>query len=82
MDAATLRALRPKIDELNALYRDVNAGDRYSLTYLPSWGTELALNGRPLGRVEGADFGAAVFAIWLGPSPVDRGLRRALLATE
>ena len=79
VDAEALERLRPQIDELNALYRNVEQGDRYALTYLPGKGTELSYNGRPLGRVEGAEFASAVFAIWLGPSPVDEGLKRELL---
>jgi len=75
----TLAALRPRIDELNALYRDVQPGDRYTLTYLPGTGTELALNGTPLGTIEGADFAAAVFAIWLGPRAIDASLKAQLL---
>jgi hypothetical protein len=79
VDAETLAKLRPKIDRLNALYRDVKPGDRYALTYLPGVGTELALNGSPLGTVEGADFAAAVFAIWLGPNAIDESLKTQLL---
>ena len=81
VDAATLQKLRPRIDRLNALYRNVSAGDRYALTYVPGEGTELALNGAALGRVEGADFAAAVFSIWLGRAPVDEGLKRELLGS-
>ena len=81
VDAETYERLRPRIEALNVLYRDVAAGDRYALTYTPGQGTELAYNGRPLGRVAGADFAAAVFAIWLGPSPVDEGLKRELLGS-
>lgn len=77
--AETVAALRPRIDRLNALYRDVKPGDRYALTYLPGVGTELALNGAPLGTVEGADFAAAVFAIWLGPKAIDASLKAQLL---
>jgi hypothetical protein len=75
----TLAALRPRIDRLNALYRDVKPGDRYTLTYLPGTGTELALNGTPLGTVEGADFATAVFSIWLGPRAIDASLKAQLL---
>ena len=80
VDAATLLRLRPRLDQLNALYRDVEPGDRYSLTYVPGQGTELSLNGKPLGRIPGADFAAAVFSIWLGDQPVDEPLKRRLLA--
>lgn len=71
--------MRARIDRLNALYRDVKPGDRYALTYVPGTGTELALNGTPLGTIEGADFAAAVFAIWLGPKAIDESLKTQLL---
>jgi len=62
----TLERLRPQIDYHNSLYEDVKPGDRYSLTYVPGKGTELALNGQPKGLIEGKDFAKAVFSIWLG----------------
>lgn len=80
VDAATFERLRPRIERLNALYRDVIPGDRYALTYVPGTGTELALNGKPLGTVEGNDFAAALFAIWLGDEPLDASLKQRLLA--
>jgi hypothetical protein len=79
VDGNTFAALRPRLDRLNALYRDVRPGDRYSLTYVPGVGTELALNGNPLGVIDGADFGAAYFRIWLGDHPIDTRLRDQLL---
>jgi hypothetical protein len=82
VDAETLELLGPRIARLNALYRDVQPGDRYALTYLPFVGTELALNGGPLGVIEGADFGAAVFAIWFGEAPLSRSLKRSLLGAR
>ena len=79
-DPATFERLRRSIDRINQLYEDVEAGDRYALTYVPGIGTELALNGRRLGVVEGADFSAALFAIWIGEESLDESLRRQLLA--
>jgi hypothetical protein len=49
---------------------------------VPGAGTELALNGNRLGVVEGADFAAAYFRIWLGDSPVDTRLRDQLLGCD
>ncbi len=72
--------LRPQIDLFNALYQDIEPGDRYALTYLPGVGTELAHNGDPLGIVPGEDFGSAIFSIWFGSSPSDEGLKRRLLS--
>jgi hypothetical protein len=74
-----LAKLRPHIEQMNNFYRDVKPGDRYALTYLPGVGTELALNGAALGTVEGAEFAAAVFAIWLGPRAIDESLKTQLL---
>jgi hypothetical protein len=82
VDAPTLARLRSSIDQLNELYTDVQPGDRYSLTYVPGVGTELALNGQPRGLIEGAEFSAALFAIWIGREPVDEPLRKQLLASS
>jgi hypothetical protein len=76
---AELARLQGRIERINKAYKDVKPGDRYSLSYLPGRGTELALNGTPLLTIEGADFAAAYFGIWLGRSPFDDRLKRALL---
>lgn len=74
-----IAALRPRIDQMHRLYENVKPGDRYGLTYVPGVGTELALNGIRKGIVEGADFAAAYFAIWLGPDPINTPLKEGLL---
>ena len=76
---AELARLMVRLDRINAAYQDVKPGDRYALTYLPGRGTELALNGTPLIVIEGADFAAAYFGIWLGREPIDEKLKRDLL---
>ena len=75
----TIARLQPRIEQMHRLYEDVKPGDRYGLTYLPGVGTELALNGQRKGIVEGADFAAAYFAIWLGPDPIHAALKEGLL---
>lgn len=75
----TLDSLRSRLDRLNAAYESVKPGDRYSLSYLPGVGTELALNGQPRILIPGADFAAAYFRIWLGEHPIDGGFRDQLL---
>jgi hypothetical protein len=74
-----LARLQSRIDQLNAVYRDVKPGDRYALTYVPGQGTELSYNGRPLITIEGADFAAAYFGIWLGKDPIDQEMRNRLI---
>jgi len=80
-DPAGFAVLRDRIDRISSLYEDVEPGDRYVITYVPGLGTELSRNGRSLGVVEGADFSAAMFAIWVGDRPVDESLREQLLAS-
>ena len=79
VDPQTYERLRHRIEYHNSLYQDVQPGDRYSLTYIPGKGTELALNGEPQGVIEGADFAAAVFSMWLGPKPISESLKKDLL---
>lgn len=80
VDRETFARLRPRIERLNELYRQVEPSDRYAITYLPRRGTELSLNGRALGAIEGADFASAVFSIWFGDEPLDGVLKRDLLS--
>ena len=79
VDSKTFDRLRPQIEYHNSLYQDVQPGDRYSLTYVPGRGTELALNGEPKGIIEGAEFAAAVFSIWLGPKPMNETFKKQIL---
>ena len=79
VDDQTYQRLQPKIDLHTAMYEDVRPGDRYSLTYIPGKGTELALNGKPKGTVEGSEFAAALFSIWLGKRPIDESFKKQIL---
>jgi len=78
VDPDTYKRLRSKIDYHNSLYEDVKPGDRYALTYIPGRGTELMLNGEPKGVIEGAEFAAAVFSIWLGPEPISGSFKKEI----
>ena len=79
VDSQTFTRLRSRIDYHNSLYEDVQPGDRYALTYVPGKGTELSLNGEPKGIIEGSDFAAAVFSIWLGPKPISKSFKKQIL---
>lgn len=76
------RKLESRLEKLNRAYVDVKPGDRYTLTFTPEKGTTLRLNGRPLVTIEGADFAAAYFRIWLGADPISPALRDQLLGLK
>ncbi len=73
-----IAALRERLDQLHALYKDVEAGDRYRLTYLPGTGMTLSHNGQELGTIPGADFATDYFGIWLGENPLNESFRDQL----
>jgi hypothetical protein len=73
------KRLLPQIERFNSFYEDVQPGDRYTLSYDPALGTTLFLNGEARGTVQGADFSAALFSIWIGDTPLSEGLRSGLL---
>ena len=75
-------SLSTELKELNRLYRDVNEGQRYTLTYLPGMGLEMALDGKVLGRVDGDEFAVSYLSIWLGPDPVSEDLKEGMFNPE
>lgn len=79
VSAQEFKTLRPLILKMNALYRDVQPGDRYVATYMPGVGTTLSLNDKVLGTVPGLAFANAFFSIWIGKHPIDKGFRDHLL---
>jgi hypothetical protein len=74
--------LTEKLEALNELYQDVKEGQRYTLTFLPGKGLEMALDNKSLGLVEGDEFGSAYLSIWLGPDPVSTSLQKGMFAPE
>jgi Chalcone isomerase-like len=77
--APIVERLRRQLDLLHHAYEDLRPGDRYAITYLPKTGTVLELNGSPRITVDGADFAAAYFRIWLGDHPIHEQLKMLLL---
>jgi long-chain acyl-CoA synthetase len=56
----------------------VKQGDSISIDFTTA-GIEVGLNGKTRDKVEGATFAKALLKVWLGDSPADAGLKRALL---
>jgi len=75
-----LAGLTSRLDQIDAAYKDVIEGDRYTLAYTPGVGTTLLLNDVALVTIPGADFARAYYAMWLGAeNPISSGLRERLL---
>lgn len=79
-DPSTLATLQARIDRFNAMFETLREGDTVELAFDPARKTtRVSINGTSRGEVPGADFGAALLRIWLGPSPVSDDLKAALL---
>jgi Chalcone isomerase-like len=78
-DKAAMASLRPRLDRFDAMFREAHRDDVYRFDLLPGGDTEVVLNGKVLGRIEGADFQRALLAVWLGAHPADSDLKPALL---
>ncbi len=77
--SANKEELELKLQEMDKLYKGVVPGDEYALTYIPGKGTELALNGTPLGTVTGEAFQKAYFGIWLSENSIKESLTKQIL---
>ncbi|HSB36897.1 MAG TPA: chalcone isomerase family protein [Thermoanaerobaculia bacterium] len=71
--------LKPRLDRLSAMVPDVKEGDEIALTWVPEKGVVVSVRGTDRGTIEGRDFADALFAVWLGPNPVQEDLKKALL---
>lgn len=79
LDEAAYQAVEPRLEAFNAMFEDASRDDVYEFVYLPGRGTDVILNGKHLGNIEGRAFARALFAVWLGDSPADSRLKRELL---
>jgi hypothetical protein len=76
---AQMGALKPRLEKLKTMIPNVENGDQILLTYVPGRGTVVSAKGAEKGVIDGKDFADALFAVWLGPNPVQEDLKKALL---
>jgi hypothetical protein len=77
--AENLTKLGPRLEQFNALFTDVVAGDEVLLDFLPGQGTRVTVRGEQKGLIPGDDFYRALLAVWLGEKPADKGLKKGML---
>jgi Chalcone isomerase-like len=79
--AAEMTAIEPQMKTFRAMMTSAKAvkeGDVIVLD-LTAAGTQVNINGKSLGTVEGEAFNQALLRVWLGAKPVDAALKRAML---
>lgn len=78
--AATLPQLNERLERFNGWFdAELLKGQQVVLTYLPGQGTEVTVQGKVRGVIEGADFMRALWSVWLGKKPADGGLKKGML---
>jgi hypothetical protein len=69
-----------KMSELFFRIKKLNAGDSFSVDWVPGTGTTIFINGKPaIDPIKEPEFFTALVKIWLGQSPADANLKDALL---
>jgi hypothetical protein len=71
--------LKDRLGKFAAMIPDVDEGDDIVMTWVPDQGTKVSVRGTDRGTIEGRDFADALFAVWLGPDPVQEDLKKALV---
>ena len=84
MDKQQFSKLIPGVVRMSEVFnrhKELKAGDRFTLDWLPGKGMVISVNGKPEpAEFTEPEFYQAMLGIWLGPKPADRGLKQALLA--
>ncbi|WP_246540299.1 chalcone isomerase family protein [sulfur-oxidizing endosymbiont of Gigantopelta aegis] len=75
----TYEQLQPRIKLFNSFFTSVKKGDTINLNFIPNKGTQVVINEKLSGVVEGDDFFPALLKIWLGSEPADSDLKQAML---
>jgi Chalcone isomerase-like len=83
---ADVTRLTPRLESLEKMMLSMGKapkGTRVHIDFVPGTGTRILVNGQKQGSdIPGDDFYQALLRIWLGPKPVDAGLKSALLGGE
>ena len=80
-NAAEMSAIEPQMKQFRDMMtsaKEVKKGDMIVLDFT-SAGTQVNINGKTLGTVEGEAFNQALLRVWLGAKPVDASLKKAML---
>jgi Chalcone isomerase-like len=79
--AAEMTAIEPQMKAFRQMMTSAKAvkeGDVIVLDFTAT-GTQVSLNGKSLGGVEGEVFNKVLLRVWLGAKPVDAPLKKAML---
>ncbi len=65
---------------LNYFTADAQEGDKLIFGFCPAEGLKVSLNGEELGMIDNPAFMKALWTVWFGKEPADKGMREKLTA--
>ena len=73
--------LQARIDKFVKVFslEPITKGNEFDITYTPTGGVQISKNGKVLETIDGLDFKSALWGIWLGNEPADKGLKAGML---
>lgn len=76
--------LQAKIDKFVKVFslEPIVKTNVFDITYTPVVGVQITKNGKVLETIDGIDFKAALWGIWLGNDPADKGLKEGMLGLK
>ena len=77
-----LTKFKAQIEQFNSFFVTVKKGDVIHLNFIPTTGTEVIINNKSVGNIEGDIFFTALLKIWLGDDPADSDLKKAMLGAD
>lgn len=77
-----IQELDPVLESFNKLFMAVHKGDVIQIDYLPGKGTEVRINNEWRGIVGDNRFFRALLNVWLGPKPVTKEIKAAMLGQQ
>ena len=79
-----LAPLQARIDKFVKAFatEPIVKGNEFDISYTPTDGVKITKAGKELVAIEGLDFKTALWGIWLGNEPVDKGLKAGMLGIK
>jgi hypothetical protein len=72
--------LASKIETFKGFFsEEITKNNVFDIAYIKGKGSVVYKDGKEVGMIEGLDFKKALFGIWLGAKPADKGLKNEML---
>jgi len=75
-----MNALQARLHQFNNFFQDLTKGDTVVYDFTSNGNTNVTINNKVVGSIEGIDFQQALLAVWLGDEPADDDLKEGMMS--